>query len=83
MSTYLLMATYTVFDMYRPNSTYLTTTENKKVSSKYSATSPCCPHSVSLSSAGLDFGAILVKPSPFPHRVKLPLVVLIHGLYLH
>lgn len=29
--------------------------------------------------SGLDFGAVLVKPSSFLHRVKIPLVVFIHG----
>lgn len=33
-------------------------------------------------SAGLDFGAILVKPSRYLHEAKIPLVVYIHGLCL-
>lgn len=82
MSTYLLMATYTFTCI--DHTVHISQQQKiNKVSSKYSATSPCCPHSVSLSSAGLDFGAILVKPSPFPQGVKLPLVVFIHGLCLH
>lgn len=38
------------------------------------------PLTVSLSSAGLDFGAILVKPSCSSSQARLPLVVFIHGL---
>ena len=35
---------------------------------------------ICLSSAGLDFGAILVKPTRRLHETKIPLVVFIHGL---
>lgn len=37
---------------------------------------------VSLSSDGLDFGAVLVKPSCPLHEDKIPLVVFIHGMCL-
>lgn len=38
------------------------------------------PLTVSLFSAGLGFGAILVKPSRSSSEARLPLVVFIHGL---
>uniref|UniRef100_A0A8C4IRD4 acylaminoacyl-peptidase n=1 Tax=Dicentrarchus labrax TaxID=13489 RepID=A0A8C4IRD4_DICLA len=42
----------------------------------------CYSYFLSLSSAGLDFGAVLVKPSRLLHEAKIPLVVFIHGLHI-
>lgn len=58
------------------NANYCTHTQSLKKDGSVSLS----PLIVSLFPAGLDFGAILVKPSISSNQVRLPLVVLIHGL---
>lgn len=61
------------------NPHYCKHTESKKNKTKTCSVN-LSPLAVSFFSAGLDFGAILVKPSSSSSEARLPLVVFIHGL---